>query len=225
MDIYGLGLVLSELLQAEPPLVHGDVHSENIVFPEDIFVVQNGNTRVLYQVKFSVKDLNATARIGRYADLVEAAARRELGRRALERVVEHLPKASRPSASRSESDWPQPRRPHSAFTCRQSPTDGSTWVLPGISVEMSSSAVSHLAGLTDEQLRAVAVYAAKFRDVLVQLVQDLLEPRAYEYVDHFPPTSTSPCGVIRFAAPVMPRAPGSQKSSDVSVRLPVLATA
>ncbi|MFD9411583.1 hypothetical protein ACFWBN_31805 [Streptomyces sp. NPDC059989] len=58
-----------------------------------------------------------------------------------------------------------------------------------------------------DQLAALAGLLAVWRADLLAVIQRWLTPLAYQYVDHVPPLSCSPCGVIRMASPEVPRGP------------------
>lgn len=59
--------------------------------------------------------------------------------------------------------------------------------------------------------------------VALDLLDELVCPRSHEYGPHAPPHESSPCGVIRLAAPLVPRAPGELACSSVLSSLGVLA--
>lgn len=74
-----------------------------------------------------------------------------------------------------------------------------------------------------ERLKRMEAALCALITVLCDLLDLALGNRRYEFIDLVPPHSSSPCGVIRFAAPVVPRAPGAAGDSPVSSRWSALA--
>ena len=73
------------------------------------------------------------------------------------------------------------------------------------------------------ELDQAAKELARVRKALRDILRTLLGGYHYAFDDHPPPHASSPCGVIRFAAPVVPRAPGSTAASPAPSSICVLA--
>ncbi|MFE9027216.1 hypothetical protein ACFYOA_13235 [Streptomyces iakyrus] len=73
------------------------------------------------------------------------------------------------------------------------------------------------------ELTRAAEVVTWLRHVVLGLLGRVLRSHGYEFGPHGPPNEASPCGVIRFAAPCLPRAPGEPAYSPVSAISGVLA--
>lgn len=75
-----------------------------------------------------------------------------------------------------------------------------------------------------DALAQAARVARRLWHFVLSLLNTLLNGCSFEFRDHAPPHESSPCGVIRLAAPRIPRAPGVSACPPVSSSLSVLAS-
>ncbi|XUL89929.1 hypothetical protein ACQ86D_27600 [Streptomyces galilaeus] len=96
--------------------------------------------------------------------------------------------------------------------------DDSVFNDPALPARLRAWALASLAEL-DQAAKEIARVRKALRDIL----RALLGGCRYAFDDHPPPHASSPCGVIRFAAPLVPRAPGSAAASPAPSSICVLA--
>ncbi|MCX5206465.1 hypothetical protein OG897_34295 [Streptomyces sp. NBC_00237] len=179
----------------------------------------------------AIPDLHATQRISTQLARVQDALDAEMHRRAVMQMVVVNGQQSvaalqavldGPDALTRRDEWGGPGQPGyggavylDSFFAQDPVEANEPWCLPSITTNLLSQVARALSGLTVEQLRALASDVAKIQNVVMRLLQDLIEPPPHGLLEHHPPSSTSPCGVIRRATPRVPRAPGMPLLSDV----------